>query len=451
MAWREAANTLAFIVGPAFGGMLFAAVGLHGVIAAAGVASLSAGVTVALLLEEPRRAAAANKARAEHEDAARGGAGGVEDFDLTPTSDAKQPSGASDRAADADYAALSSRGGIRAMARVAVSCPLGRYLWQAVGTICVVSALYHVGQVSWDAFFGILARARFGIDAGQLGNMMTISACLSFAVSTVGFPNVEKRVGIATTSVLGLTLVGMGLVAVGSAATPAAMVAAMACYAVGVPLFSPTVPILLLKVRAHAREHACARWRASARSHAKSPLTASLRACLACRLARALLCRARTVRPAQPPRRRDGIRQRAQHGRARGGAAGRWRGVRARRRVGRVRVRWRRGVVRGGAHRRACHHGGARQAGLAHRGAQQLGPGPRDSGVGARRCLNRPVFLRRPTLLQLPPPRPARPGPGVPPRRSLARSLARSRARAPARGGAAVTHCAAIPCWYQLF
>ena len=258
MAWREAANTLAFIVGPVLGGCMFVGVGLEGVIATSGAASLTAALAVALVLQEPTPARDGGKqdggAGQEGDAQVLDGPSAGDDADrrgdlsdiLPPEREPEQAATSLSKAGDADYAAA-AKSGLGAMARVPVSCPLGRYLWHSVLTICVISALYHVGQVSWDAFFGILMRERFGIVAGQLGAMMTVSACVSFGVSTACFGPVERRLGLAGTSVLGLSLVGLGLVLVGSAYSPFTLIPAMACYAIGVPLFSPTVPILLLK------------------------------------------------------------------------------------------------------------------------------------------------------------------------------------------------------------
>lgn len=207
MAWREAASTLAFIVGPTLGGVLFVESSLATVISSAGAASVGAALMVALVLVERRRS------------------------DKPPAAATEAPLSSSSSSSS----------------NTAVVCPLGAKLYQAVATICVVSALYHVGQVSFDAFFAVHASAAFGMDARQVGALLTTNACVSFGVSTLLFSPVSARVGITPTSVLGLCLVAAGLAAVGVAATPAALVASALAYGVGVPLFTPTVPILLLQ------------------------------------------------------------------------------------------------------------------------------------------------------------------------------------------------------------
>eukprot|EP00854_Cymbomonas_tetramitiformis_P009769 gene9769-11573_t len=209
MGWREAACTLAFIVGPTLGGFLFTTWSLAPVISISGWASICAALLVAYFLTE---------------DTPPGG-----------RVSAKDASGV-DAAAQADE-----------LAEPCFSCPLGTSLVVAVGTICVVSFLYNTGQATYDAFFTVMASSKFHLTAQQIGYMLTGLAMVSLGVSAFGFAAIQKRVGITVTSVLGLTLVAAGLAGIGFTSSPLGFIVCAAVYVVGVPLYTPSVPILLMQ------------------------------------------------------------------------------------------------------------------------------------------------------------------------------------------------------------
>ena len=216
MAWREASSTLAFIVGPTLGGVLGAHLPLAAVVVLSGASSVVAGlICVAVLVKPP--------------------------LSSSPSTTTASSSGSSTmkKIAETELVVPWS---------TPVSCPLGTRLVAAVASICAISSLYHVGQVVYDAFFAVyVARPPFNLATSQIGGLLSCSACLSFFVSTMVFHRTQRRIGITATSVLGLCLIGTCLASVGHASTLPALVACMSCYAVGVPLFTPTIPILLLQ------------------------------------------------------------------------------------------------------------------------------------------------------------------------------------------------------------
>ena len=216
MAWREAASTLAFIVGPTLGGVLGDTLPLAAVITLSGVASVLAGALVLAVLVKP-----------------------------PPRTPAAAPSAGKDGASTLRKVADTEL--LKPWA-TPVSCPLGTRLYAAVASICAVSSLYHVGQVVYDAFFAVyISRPPFGLSTAQIGGLLSCSACVSFAVSTAGFHRVQRSLGIPATSVLGLCLIGTCLLCLGHADALWKACACVLFYAVGVPLFTPTVPILLLR------------------------------------------------------------------------------------------------------------------------------------------------------------------------------------------------------------
>lgn len=269
MAWRDAANTLAFIMGPLIGGKLFMASGsLAAVIGATAATSLFAALLTGLFMAEV--------------EAPKGSAkGGANDGKAA----AKNGKAA---------APLENTDGF-------VACPLGSQLWTAVASVCVITALYNCGSATFNAVFAPLAQDLAGLDAGKIGLAYTLLASLSFAVSTTTSAAVQRRLGTVTTCCLGLSCVrlwrpptlhslsltlcampiltlcttvpfrctcactcymqvGLGLSLVslvaflggnlGGMLPPALLLTfwlAAAIYQVGVPLYTPTIPTMLLQ------------------------------------------------------------------------------------------------------------------------------------------------------------------------------------------------------------
>mmetsp|Transcript_33139 Transcript_33139/g.72249 ORF Transcript_33139/g.72249 Transcript_33139/m.72249 type:complete len:568 (-) Transcript_33139:494-2197(-) len=209
MAWREAAATLAYIVGPVLGGLLFggSSASLALIIASAGSASVAAALLVAVMLNEaPFKELAADKSKAG-------------------------PS-------------LPKVDGIESEA---LACPLGKGYVGIVAVICLTSFLYNFGQANFDAFFAVLAASRFSLEVKQIGLLLTSLAVMSFGVSSYVFSRVQKRFGIVPTCITGLTLVSAGLGCIGLVQSVPLLWGAALMYVVGIPLFAPTVPILLMQ------------------------------------------------------------------------------------------------------------------------------------------------------------------------------------------------------------
>ena len=118
LAWREAAATFAFIVGPLFGGLL-----IHGTSSLASVVGVTAAFSllaagiVGVFVEE----VGADK----------------------PVPERKTP---------------------KLLSTDSTACPLGSSLVGAIATICAMSALENAGAACWDAFGAVLARNRFGLE-----------------------------------------------------------------------------------------------------------------------------------------------------------------------------------------------------------------------------------------------------------------------------------------------
>lgn len=244
MSWRDAASTLAFIVGPLLSGHLYLgkqAVGfardqsLAAVISTSGAYSLVAGTLVALCVQE------------------------------TPSSDAR--AGATGAAVEA--AGKQRRGAPppepsppSSSEPELVACPLGSQLVTAVATVCVVSALFNCAASPFDSFFPSLIKDLAGIDEVGIGRVKAALASLSLLVSATVSARVQKRLGAVATCVIGLTVSSLGLAGLGLAAAastgalPSTLAAgtltalfwlSAAIFQVGVPLYGPTIPTMLLQ------------------------------------------------------------------------------------------------------------------------------------------------------------------------------------------------------------
>ena len=243
MAWREAACTLAFIVGPSLGGLMFSAnKDLGACIAVTGWASVGAAFIVAVAVNEigwRRRDGSNAGAGISGSSADESGADVDESED--DAGDGIDPTGASAAAKRA------AREQARTEAASAPACPLGRRLYAAVATICVTSFLYNAGQSTFDSFFPVYAAGTLGMGPTKIGGTLTSLAAISFGVSAFAFSRVQEILGLTLTAAAGLSLVAAGLCGVGVAGSEAAAVAAAAVYVSGIPLFTPAVPILLMQ------------------------------------------------------------------------------------------------------------------------------------------------------------------------------------------------------------
>ena len=235
MAWREAACTLAFIVGPTLGGVMFSVNrDLSTCIAVTGWASVFAAAIVAALVKEIR-------IRSSDEDEC------ANNLSLDDECEGDESADDMDDGSVSLAAKRAAREQARAEATSAPACPLGRRLYAAVATICVTSFLYNAGQSTFDSFFPVFCAQRQGMGPTQIGWMLTTLAAVSFSISAVGFARVNKKLGLASTTAAGLALVAVGLAAIGAAPTAGLTLIAAAVYVTGIPLFTPAIPILLMQ------------------------------------------------------------------------------------------------------------------------------------------------------------------------------------------------------------
>mmetsp|Transcript_11824 Transcript_11824/g.33956 ORF Transcript_11824/g.33956 Transcript_11824/m.33956 type:complete len:365 (+) Transcript_11824:386-1480(+) len=246
LSLKDASSTLAFIIGPAAGGLLFdirrrmigaseqlskaevldTSGSLAFVIAISAAASIIASIISGLLVQESNvlknrlataKNAASNDKKISRDDGEMTNVECNEDDDL-------------------------------------ISCPLGRSLWAGVASVCAVSFLFNVGDSTFHAFFSTFLRNQ-GIATTDIGLLFTSLACVSFLVSSTLTSKILRSLGPVLTCAGGLTLVGSSLLLMGLAASGSSVIqphftvlgAIASIYFCGVSLYGPTIPSMLLR------------------------------------------------------------------------------------------------------------------------------------------------------------------------------------------------------------
>ncbi len=238
LAWRDAASTLAYILGPVCGGILFE------------------------VLRQSRTAAASTTASTlllDGQSHALGSVIGVSAFGSLLAAiliwsfvDEKIGSGG-----DGKDNAIETQDDYEI-----VACPLGMKLWTGVATVCIVSFLYHVADSTFFAFFPALLQNQLQMDPRQIGLVFTMLSCITFCFSATSLSSkLISSIGVVNTCALGLGAVGAGLGALSAAAAipstgmslngvgylPFLIIGAAGLYFCGVPLYGPTIPTMLLQ------------------------------------------------------------------------------------------------------------------------------------------------------------------------------------------------------------
>ncbi|KAL7500017.1 hypothetical protein ACHAWT_007972 [Skeletonema menzelii] len=229
LAWKDAASTLAFIIGPVLGGLLYQGVesavdntkSIAFVILCSAVASLFASISIITCVKSKNT---------EYTDIPK---------DVKPTKPSTTLS-----VMESNEKAKSS----------IISCPLGTRLWTGVATVAGVSALYHAADSTFFAFFPSLLQNRLNFDTQAVGLTFTMFAFISFGMSAFVSSRFLGRYGPVAACSTGLGAIGTALLALGYAASqswiPAALpviLGAASIYYVGVPLYAPSVPTMLLQ------------------------------------------------------------------------------------------------------------------------------------------------------------------------------------------------------------
>ena len=257
LAWKDAASTLAFIVGPVLGGLVyqFFAPVLGGgdnvtnqisfVILCSAMASLVASLSVMLFVKNTDKDNTMLRKTVKDEGVEIGNDSSEQNTSTTDTgSDTEKPRTDIDKTYDSNGTEI-------------ISCPLGSTLWTGVASVAVVSALYHAADSTFFAFFPSLLQNRLGFDTQAVGMAFTSFAFVSFTMSAFVSSKFLKAFGPVAACTTGLGAVATGLMTLGYAAslpasasmavTAAFIFGASALYYTGVPLYGPSVPTMLLQ------------------------------------------------------------------------------------------------------------------------------------------------------------------------------------------------------------
>jgi len=117
----------------------------------------------------------------------------------------------------------------------------------------VASCAYNFGQSFFEGFFPVLCSEKFGLPAHTIGAAQTAVALTVLASTALMYDRVVTSLGLVRTAVLGLSSIAGGLALLGVApiscagASPGVAAVAALLYALGIPLFSPSMPSLLAR------------------------------------------------------------------------------------------------------------------------------------------------------------------------------------------------------------
>lgn len=224
LAWKDASSTLAFIVGPLLGGLLYTGGknaadntgALSFVIRFSAMSSILASLAVSLFVKDKPR---------------------------------KKDSTGQSLDEDKNYPKEKSS--------EIISCPLGTKLWTGVATVAAVSTLYHAADSTFFAFFPSLLKQKLQLNTGSIGMAFTSFAFLSFSMSAFVSSRFIRTYGPVAACSTGLGTIATALFCLSYAAshsegirtdlTSRVILAAASLYYIGVPLYGPTVPTMLLQ------------------------------------------------------------------------------------------------------------------------------------------------------------------------------------------------------------
>ena len=274
LAWRDAASTLAYILGPVFGGILFevlrqsssniSSIGVVSATKTATTAAIGATATATSILDGQSQALgsvigvsaigsllAAILIWSFVDNEIRSEVGWSKKNDRQTTATSTYNNKDTDKQDDII---------VEEKEYEIIACPLGMKLWTGVATVCVVSFLYHVADSTFFAFFPALLQYQLHLDPRQIGLVFTMLSCITFSFSATSLSSkLISKIGVVNTCSLGLSAIGAGLFALSAASSSSAslmtatfllpylIVGAAGLYFCGVPLYGPTIPTMLLQ------------------------------------------------------------------------------------------------------------------------------------------------------------------------------------------------------------
>jgi hypothetical protein len=295
LAWRDAASTLAFILGPLCGGLLFEFFRFNNSVAVATIPTLSrqsralgyvigtsamGSFIAAMLILSFVNNDKNNNVNDNDNDNDNDNNAAKNMTDQTIHNDEKHATKAKAEAEAKTTHSTTSNTNESTTATIItnnnnnsdyeiVSCPLGTNVWTGVATVCLISFLYHVADSTFFAFFPALLQNTLQLDAKQIGLVFTMLSSVTFLFSATSVSSrLIQSIGVVRTCALGLSAVGVGLgllslasttvatAAVAASATsstlmvggvPILIFGAAAIYFSGVPLYGPTIPTMLLQ------------------------------------------------------------------------------------------------------------------------------------------------------------------------------------------------------------
>ncbi|CAE7764220.1 psiT2 [Symbiodinium sp. CCMP2592] len=114
--------------------------------------------------------------------------------------------------------------------------------------LILIHILYTCGAAVFDSFFGVWCIDTFGWTPARLGSALTAAACFAFCTNAFGYRrymlNPTRTVAGA---VIGLASIGLSFAAMSIAKKPLVVMAILFCQSFGITFFNPSVNILIAR------------------------------------------------------------------------------------------------------------------------------------------------------------------------------------------------------------
>jgi len=93
-----------------------------------------------------------------------------------------------------------------------ISCPVGSSIWNGIITICIVSFLFHIADSTFFSFFPAILKTQLSLNAQEIGMTFTTFATISFLLSATSITSrLIQRWNVVITCTLGLAMIAIGL------------------------------------------------------------------------------------------------------------------------------------------------------------------------------------------------------------------------------------------------
>lgn len=114
--------------------------------------------------------------------------------------------------------------------------------------LILIHILYTCGAAVFDSFFGVWCIDTFGWTPARLGSALTAAACFAFCTNAFAYRRYMMRpTRTVAGAVIGLASIGLSFAAMSMAKKPLVVMAILFCQSFGITFFNPSVNILIAR------------------------------------------------------------------------------------------------------------------------------------------------------------------------------------------------------------